>query len=350
MFKSSSSHQDGVALPPEHRIDQQSPMGAPQPPPPPPPPIPRTMQSIKAPIIHCPVNIPSFNTTLYENNKDDDSAYIVRPTTAGLLHGTSLSPLPGQQAYVMNAAHNFNDQLKARQLAMLNQYERPDNLSIDEKIEQRKSMKNSRNCSPSSCDDKYTLNEQVTKQLNARFEKLQRTVESQQFSKPPDCVFPSPKFIEQTTEKPFNYVPSVASSIDRGKLDLNQIKSPTIKRRLLNNLEENVETHQTSGMIARPIDIGNSNVKIIKVEPVDLKHNSIEERDTSAINIQYQKQPIFWRQISDVRQQTISPDDDRNYRDICQSPAFKTLELLNERLDAELAMLQLNSNGYSTLV
>lgn len=163
-----------------------------------------------------PIGCNSFNTIGSMANP------VIRPTTAGLVQYPSLPreshmQQVHQQGQLSLSGHNHHNPLsspmfKNELIAKQTQLSNTSGVTIDERIKSRKEEQRR------ECSIKHLSTDEQTANMP---EKLLTT--------------------SQREKRPFAYSPEVNDPNNRGKLDLTQIKSPTMRRRLLANMESSSE-------------------------------------------------------------------------------------------------------------
>ena len=162
------------------------------------------------------------------NSSPSPDARSIRPTTAGLLQFPAPAHLLEEQHSLLHTRplvgqpkrELFKDELRVRQNQMnrASSERRAQGVSIDEQL-RRRSLRANDN--------------------DARLQSL------------PDKLVSSGAMGQQKDKRPFAYSPDVNDPNNRGKLDLSQIKSPIMRRRLLANMEsksqEDLEEIQGDG-------------------------------------------------------------------------------------------------------
>lgn len=137
----------------------------------------------------------------------------MKPTTAGLLKFPSL-PDSGEQVLAPRSlSPEFKQELQAKQLSLMSA--NSDATSIEEKIRRNKMI--NFQCRSNNISSSNGRNQFQHEQQQLIPEKLMSAM--------------------QKETKPFAYTVNVSDPNNRGKLDLSQIKSPTMRRRLLANME-----------------------------------------------------------------------------------------------------------------
>lgn len=160
------------------------------------------------------LSIPSFKLTTSSRNE-------IRPTTAGLSPQAKLtsesresrpsSSQSSDQRVVFCYPSDLKNELQARQSSLLSlNSTSPSSLSIDERIKLNKELHRD---SSSSLSDRHNYNSSISPEVPERLlSGMQRD------------------------KQPFAYTANINDPNNRGKLDLSQIKSATMRRRLLANM------------------------------------------------------------------------------------------------------------------
>lgn len=238
------------------------------------------------------------------------SAALIRPTNAGLLpqHGPSASTLSYDQQVPTSSGHSvapsssplssaaFKNELMAKQSRFSSLSPSPNGPSIDDRIKSRK-------------EASHLVNQQQLAPSNGVPEKLLSTM--------------------QKDKRPFAYSPDVNDPNNKAKLDLTQIKSPIMRRRLLANMESSEDRESDDDDDADQQTTVNVNTEHNQIEsqPVTLaRHSSPIFEDTRTIpandyrqhsqlpgppRIKYNEAPRFYNNnnLTDLNQEPRYLDD-----------------------------------------
>lgn len=301
---------------------------------------------------------------------------IIQPTTAGLLHGAPLNmalfcrtiplseinrELPDTSAteeVVLSESNTnsnntsnvsfsskcFKNELISKQEKILADRQTA-SMTIDQTIAHRKQLlqmqqqtmqqinEEKENCKPAQEATGSIQNHQpYMNQTFTGFTSLQNTVRSQQFRR----------------------LPNVETVVERR----NKRKTIPLEKRVKFDSKEGSEEHRSLAFFdeeeisfsnedsENDLDSVSGSCSVVCTMDAPAKPSLAVERDTNVLPTNCRQQQmaaesnqseIFWRQTNNE----LSCHANNNYRDICKSPAFETLQHLTEELDAEIAMLEL---------